>query len=408
VEANARAWLRGAKVTKTLAELKAVTAGALSIEIDGSTADLTGVSLAAATSYSDVADILTTALDDEAEGATVEYSSLFKAFTVKSPADGESSSVGWASGTLAEALGLDEASGGTRSPGGVGGSIADTFDRVQAETQNWITFTTAWETTDAFKGYLAKWASENYGYLYVAWTTAASVLNQTSETDPASLLVAGGWDHTCIIYGHLRHAAFVQGIAGAVPWERVNGALTFAFKRQAGLEALVSRKADADALEAKRCNYLGNFATRNAEFRFLYPGALTASDYGFIDSYVNSIWLNSAIQLNCLEGLAMAGRVPYTERGFTMIRAWIFGAIQRGLVNGVVERGISLSDNQKEELTAEAGRDISAEIQNQGYFTQVLDPGALVRAQRGTPIVNVWYAYAGSVQRIEIASTAVL
>jgi hypothetical protein len=200
----------------------------------------------------------------------------------------------------------------------------------------------------------------------------------------------------------------MQGVAAAVPWERVNGAITFAFKAQAGLESTVTRKADAEALEAKNCNYLGNFATRNAEFRFQYPGRMSASPYGFIDSYVNSVWLNNVIQRSLMDGLAASPRVPYTDRGYTLIRAWMCDPISRALNNGVMEAGVTLSESQKAELALEAGRDISAELGNNGYCLQVLDPGAPARVDRSSPIINLWYTYAGSVQKLDVASTAVL
>ena len=67
-------------------------------------------------------------------------------------------------------------------------------------------------------------------------------------------------------FGSERHAAFLMGSIASVAWLRIRGTVTFAFKRQAGLPATVIDEAAAAALEAKRCNYMGRFATRNAEF----------------------------------------------------------------------------------------------------------------------------------------------
>jgi hypothetical protein len=100
--------------------------------------------------------------------------------------------------------------------------------------------------------------------------------------------------------------------------------------------------------------------------------------------------------------------VPYNARGYTLIRAWLIDPVNRALNNAAIEKGITLSESQKAEIANEAGRDISAEIANYGYCLQVLDPGAAARVNRESPIINLWYAYAGSVQRIEVASTAVL
>lgn len=109
-----------------------------------------------------------------------------------------------------------------------------------------------------------------------------------------------------------------------------------------------------------------------------------------------------------MDGLTRAGRVPYNERGYTMIRAWMQDPVNQGLNNGAIETGIDLSEAQKSELFNEAGQDISGDLSINGYFIQVVDPGAPIRARRESPVVNFYYTYGGSVHRIEVASTAIL
>ena len=47
-------------------------------------------------------------------------------------------------------------------------------------------------------------------------------------------------------------------------------------------------------------------------------------------------------------------------------------------------------------------------IEQQGYYLQILDPGAQVRGNRGTPVINFWYTDGGAVQKITIASIDIL
>jgi hypothetical protein len=47
-------------------------------------------------------------------------------------------------------------------------------------------------------------------------------------------------------------------------------------------------------------------------------------------------------------------------------------------------------------------------LQNDGYYLQILDPGAQIRTNRESPSISLWYCYAGSVQRIEMASTMII
>ena len=82
--------------------------------------------------------------------------------------------------------------------------------------------------------------------------------------------------------------------------------------------------------------------------------------------------------------------------------------VAAALNNGAIEPGVVLSELQKSELANEVGHDISEELETHGFYIQILDPGAVTRAERGSPIISIWYTYGGAVQRLDVASTAVL
>jgi hypothetical protein len=413
VAADVPAWLRGGRVSRPLAQLKAVTDGALVLSIDSTAVSVSGVSFASANSHSDVALLLQTALAAQKAGTTVAYSSLTGAFTITSPTAGELSEVADAaapgSGTdLSSLLNLTESAGAVHSEGMNTLSIEEQMRKIRAKTENWVSFTTAWEADAEETLEWADWASRNYGWLYVAYTTNAATALADSTADPASALKNAGLEHTTIVYGSLEYAVFIMGVVAYIAWQRVNGTITAAFKRQPGLAPWVGDEGTASILEGKNCNYFGNFATRNAEFAFLYPGCLSASDYGYIDPYVNSVWLNNRLQVALMDGISSAGRVPYNTRGYTMIAAWLMDPVNAARNNAAIEPGVTLSERQRSEVMNEAGLDISQELWTQGYYIQVLDPGAEARRRRDSPIISLWYTYGGAVQRIEIASTAIL
>ena len=411
----APAWLRGGKITQTVTQLKTVTAGSMAISIDNTAYNVTGVDFSAANSYSDMAAILETAIHTivGTGAANVDFSSLTGAFTITSGTSGAASEVSYASATgtgsdLSALLNLTENRGAVLSVGMDALSVNEQMAAIRAKTENWVSFTTAWEEAAEEMLEWAAWANSNYGWLYVAYTTNAATASADSSADPASVLKNSGNDHTAIIYGSLEYATFIMGVVGSIAWQRVNGTITAAFKKQSGLAPWVVDETTATILESKNCNYFGNFATRNAEFIFMYPGCLSASDYGYIDPYVNSIWLNNRLQVSLMDGITSVGRVPYNQRGYTMIAAWMMDPINEARNNAAIEPGVVLSERQKSEVMNEAGLDISNELWTQGYYVQILDPGAAVRAQRGSPIVSLWYTYGGAVQRIEVASTAIL
>ena len=136
------AYLRGARYTGTLAEVKAVTSGALTVEINGTEVAISSVDLSASTSYSDAASTIETALDAELAGVTVAYSSLTGAFQINSPSTGETETIAYATGTLAELLNLTATSGAVLSQGSDALTQTANMNAIKAASQNWVTFTT--------------------------------------------------------------------------------------------------------------------------------------------------------------------------------------------------------------------------------------------------------------------------
>lgn len=403
-------WMRSGTLVETLDELKAVTNGGFSIVIDGTADEVEEVDLSTATSLSGVAALIEAKLEGR---ATVVYSSLKNAFIITSATTGDDSSVSFGvaptAGTdLSALLALRQQDGALLSGGSAAQSVNAQMSAIRRSTENWVAFTTMWEPDEAEALELATWANANYGWLYIPYTTAATTVSPDTDVDIPSQIMAARLDHVAPIFGTREYAVFLAGTIASIPWNREQGAITTAFKRQAGLSPFVTDETEAATLEAKHCNYYGNWAARNADYAFLYQGQLSFSDYGFIDSYINSIWLNSRLQVAIADGLVAAPRVPYNERGYTTIRAWMTTPIEEAIYNGVIDVGINLNAAQIDLVNNEAGLDISRELYTNGYFLQINDPGASVRAERGTPVISLWYTYGGSVQRIVVASTAIL
>lgn len=407
------AFLRGGKFTGTLATLQAVTDGAMKVTINGTEYTVTGLDFNSDTSYSDVAETVQTALAGELASTTVTYSSLTGGFQIGSPTTGAESTIGYASagdsGTDVSALlCLTEATGAVLSQGSAALSATANMAAIKQQTQNWVSFTTLYEAeTEEVLG-LAEWASgQGVDYLYVPWSTDAQLTTQGSTSSIADQIEAAEHGATALVYENVDTAVFVLGTVASIDWNRNQGVITTAFKHIDGLAATVTDETTANLLESKKCNFIGTYATRNDDFTFFYPGAMFG-DYNWIDTYINMIWLKNVMQVAVMNGLNSAGRVPYNERGYTLIRSWLQDPINRALKNGCIDTGVTLSESQKAQVMNEAGLDISNELWINGYYIQVEDAGAQVRVTRDSPNVSVWYTYAGSVQRVVVASTALV
>lgn len=396
----------------TLAQLKTIKAGAMTFTVDGTKKTVSAIDLSTATSMAQVCTLVAAS----AEGWTLTYNGASQRFMLKSETTGAESSVvmdeqAESATNLAYALGLMPSQGALTSAGVDAESASDVIARVLEHSQNWVTFTFS-EPSDTEDGAstigetAASWAAQNYGFVYVGYSDNEALATAESDTDIIGKMSVN--DNTAFIYGDTKYAAFLMGAIASVDWNRENGAITYAFKSGVGLAATVTTEVMANFLENRNVNFYGNYATRNAEFDFFYPGRLLNSNYVFIDPLINSIWLNNALQVAIMNGLTIAPRVPYTDGGYARIRSWMMDPINRARTNGTIEPGVNLSDAQKAEVMAEAGMDISEELFTAGYFLQIVDPGAQARVNRETPVISLWYTYGGAVQRISVASTAIL
>lgn len=407
------AFLRGGKFTGTLASLQAITDGSLKVTINGTAYTVTGLDFNADTSYSDVAETIQTALATELASTTVTYSSLTGAFQINSPTTGAESTITYAEGggsgtDISGTLGLMQAAGAVLSQGSDELTPTANMAAIKQQTQNWVTFTTLYEAEDDEILALAEWASgQGVDYLYVPWSVDPQLTTQGSTSSIADQIEAAEYGATALVYENVESAVFVLGTWASIDWNRRQGTITQAFKHADGLAPTVTDETTASLLENKTCNYIGKFATRNDDFTFFYTGAMFG-DYGWIDTYVNTIWLKNVMQVAIMNGLTNNGRVPYNERGYTLIRSWLQDPINRALKNGVIDTGVVLSESQKAQVMNEAGLDISNELWINGYYIQVEDAGAQVRVTRDSPNVSVWYTYASSVHRVNVVSSVLV
>ena len=346
-------------------------------------------------------------------GITVTYSSLTKAWTITSPTTGEDSTITFANAPetgadFASLLGLTEQAGAVVSPGMAAMSPAANMEALLNLTKNFVCFTTVAQADEAEALALAQWASgKGVEYLYIYWDNDAKLLQPNNTATIAAALKEANVGATCGVWDSLAYAAMIMGTAASIDWDRRNGTITFAFKGQDGLAANVVTGTDAINLTAQGMNFMGDYATRNDQFIFLYPGQMFGS-WKWIDTYLNAVWLNNALQVACMAGFEQTPRVPYNSEGYALVRAWMQDPVNRALYSGIIDTGVTLSESQKAELTREAGRDISGELFTDGYVIEVNDPAPAVRQQRESPECSVYYTYGGSVHRLNIASTAVV
>lgn len=360
--------------------------------------------------FDNVVTVLQEALADK---ATVSFTG--KKLYIVSNLQGSGSSVGYATagtGTdISSTLKLKQSDGALSLDGVQGDSYYQALENATKITQNFVTFSTVDKATKDDVLMMAQWSNAQFNagnqYLFVYYDNDVNLVNGAKNDTIANDLINLNVDGTCGVFGSIAYAGFVMGMCASIAWDKANSTITLAFKSQSGLGANVDDRAQARALDDKLMNYVGNYATRNDNFILFQKGAMFGK-WQWIDTYLNSTWLNNALQVQIMAGFESAKRVPYTDRGYSLIRSWCRDVIARAINNGVIDKGVALSETQKTLILQELGEDISNELYSNGYYLKVIDATAQTRQQRSSPDCALYYTYGGSVQKLNLPSIAIV
>lgn len=342
----------------------------------------------------------------------VVYDSQSGAFQILSSTTGVTSSIGFASGTLAAPLLLGQANGAVISQGAIAGVPAVNMAAVIGVTQNWAAFMTAWEPSASDQAAFAAWNnSQANRYVYVQWTTNAAATVVPDTTTGGALIRAANYNGVVLIYttnvtapGAI--AAFEMGCFASLDFAATNGRATMKFRTQTGLAAEVVSGVVAKNLQANGYNFYGDYSTSNDDFIFFANGSITGP-FEWADSYVNQIWMTASFQLALLSFMVAMKSIPYNQAGYAGIKAACLDPILSFVNFGSIRAGVTLSQAQAVEVNTAAGVAIDSTLSTRGWYLQVIDPAPIVRGARGTPVCNFWYMDGESVQVINLASVEV-
>ncbi len=404
------AYLRsGSLAGLTLAQLQLLS-GTLTITINGAPVTTGSINLSGATSFSNAAALIQAALNTALSGTTCTFNSTLNAFIIKSPTTGDASTIGFATANaFANGLKLTSVLGAVTSQGADAAVAADFLNAVLGQTQNWASFVTVFEPDTDGKMAFAAWVNGTHDrFVYVAWDSSLAPAAGLDPTCFAQLVTAAEYDGTCPIFDTTGDiAAFVSGSIASIDFAATNGRIDFAYKRQAGLSPNVTDALTASNYELNGYNFYARYATSNDRFVDFQRGSVPGQ-WRWLDSYVNNIWLNAAIQLAYMNFLESVNSVPYNQSGYNQLRVVMSGPIEAALNAGVIQKGVALSPSQRAAINTAVGAPTAAQVVvTLGWLFDIKDADSLVRAARGSPPMVLYYADGGSIQRIEISSIEV-
>lgn len=402
VDAACAAFLRGSSPA-SLDDIKLITAGSISIKVNGTTITSSTLNFSAQTSYSGVASVLQTALQTGLASTTCTYDSSFGAFVITSPTTGSSSTIEFASGTAAVALGLTS---GTLSQGAAVTSLTDTMKGAVNSNSNFFSFMPVYQESDSEALELAEWCN-NQGVRFMYALVDSSNAGLTPNNNACLAHQVADYYGVASLYNTKALGAMAMGVVAAINPAQLNGRKTLAYKQQTGLSYTVNNETDAPVLLANGYNFYGNYATASNMFKLFQNGQISGNAK-WIDTYYGQVFIRDGLQNAWINALMMNNTIPYNQAGYGVLRAAAMDTINTAVNAGFIRQGVSLSESQKATVQSEAGLDISGALETQGWYLQILDPTTQVRQERGTPVVNFWYMDGGSIQRIQGTSTVLL
>lgn len=404
------AYLRGGSLAAmTLTQLQALS-GTLIVTLDGTVKTSATINLSAATSFSNAAALIAAGFTG---GPTVTFDSIAAAFVLTSTTTGASSTITFATGTLAAGLSLTQSTGAVTSQGAVAATPATAMAALKKVTTNWASFMTTFDPDNGAgntqKLAFANWTvSQNNRFLYAAWDQDQAPTVGAAPTSLGAQVMANNMSGVAPLWSPADKAAFLMGYVASLDFGATNGRATAAFRSQDGLTADVTDGTVYTNLIANGYSCYGDFATANDDFDFLSNGQI-GGQFDWIDSYVNQIWLNNQFQLDMMTGLTTYNSIPYNPDGDALIEAMVKSTITQFKTFGGLRAGVQLSTTQVAEVNAAAGLAIDGTLFTAGWYLQVLASATApeVRVARGSPPFNFFYMDGQSVQVLQMASVLV-
>lgn len=409
------AWLRGGSVVSAgLTTIKAIT-GSLSITVDGNAWAAASLSLSGCASFSAVATAITSALTGTGTGPTVTYDSVSGGFVVTSGTAGSGSTITVATGTAAAGLYLTTATGAILSQGAAAATPGTFMSALIQVNSSWAAFTHIFDpdvSGNTNKVAFAAWTSaQSNRYLYVpadSDTTPTTTNPATSSLGYLCGTSGNNYSGTAPIYqpSDLNGPAFVLGYGASLDFNATNGRATAMFRNQSGLAAGVTSSTARSDLIANGYNFVGSYGNSSQTWTFVEPGQVSGP-FLWLDSFLGQIWLNSSLQNAVLTAFVSIPSFPYNADGYGLIEAACTPVLAQFLKYGGCRKGVILSASEIAAVNSVAGVDIASTLSQQGYVLRIADPGATVRAARGTPICTLWYVDGQSIQSIVVNSLLV-
>jgi hypothetical protein len=371
---DAAARIYGAKkTTLAVSQFTPITTGSFKLTLGAYTADLLALDFSAATTLSNVATVLQTAIQAvvaggaDWTGATVTYNAPSNRFELVGGAVGAApvATAVAASGVDVRAL-LGWDSTGVFSPGVDAQEPVDALIAGVNTSNNFATFNFIDTLTESQQIAVA---AQNDTY-NVAFIDLIGIAQGDAVSYYASLSGYSGVGVTLSPVSTEYPELLPAAILAATDYSRLNSVQNYMFQI-ATLTPSVSDDTVANAMDATRVNYYGRTQTAGQFLDFYQRGVLMglATDPVDMNVYANEIWLKDAMGAKTMSLLLSLARVSANETGRGQLIGNSQSVIKSAVRNGTISIGKELSTVQKLYIANLTGDDNAwQQVYNLGYW----------------------------------------
>lgn len=343
----------------SLPAIQGITNGTLNISVGSDLIEETGINLSSATSFADVASILSDVFANDDSGITAEYDSGNGRMVLTCSIEGVSLS--YATGTVAEALKLVEGEAILNEGQTELLSPVQTVSASAEISNNFFSFCFLDTLTVADIKAIADWVDvQNVKYMFsvgVKENNYSAIREAIKDCDGCAITL----DY------HNEHAEFMPMCAfAAVDYNKPNSIMDV-FYKQFDVTPSVTKDSARFVYDPLRINYYGTTQQAGQAVSFYQDGVLQGS-IPSMTVYANEAWLKDSFITDVLNLRMGLDSLPANNTGKSLVMSALMNTVNKALSNGVVLAGKELDASQKAYITTITGdSDGWIAVQNSGY-----------------------------------------
>ncbi|MGA6104751.1 DUF3383 domain-containing protein [Pseudomonas solani] len=396
-----KAAINGTPLLATLDQLKAVSAGQLSITVDGVRQDVSGLNFSAAADFAAIAALIDAKLT--AQAVSCRYDAVANRFILDADVAGAAKAIGFAqdlgaTGTYLGGLlrlenGMAQKVAGADALVLSAQTLPQAFAALLDVNAGWYAATVAASLTDDEIEQASAWVLAADKKVFGVTTQNPSHLENVAS-NPFKRLVDRQSHRTVAVFDKNDPYAVNSWLARAlsVNFAANNSTLTMKFKQLPGISA-----DNLTLTEADKCRKLGlNFYTYFDESAMVAEGTVIGGR--FFDEVHILDWYVDAVQKEVFATLYRSpGKVPLTDAGVARLLASVRKVCREGVNNGAFAPGVWNGDP--------FGNLVSGERLDEGFYVwadSVDNLSTSDREQRKAPPIQVALKMAGAVHSVDV------